>query len=35
MKRIADEAGYKEARAEYIKSVTRLAVAERQHVRRH
>src|SRR6266404_6139377 len=32
MKRIADEAGYKEARAEYIKSVTRLAVAERQHV---
>jgi F-type H+-transporting ATPase subunit epsilon len=28
MKRITDEAGYKEARAEYIKAVTRLAVAE-------
>jgi F-type H+-transporting ATPase subunit epsilon len=34
MKQISDEAGYKEARAEYIKSVTRLAVAERLHGRR-
>ena len=34
MKQISDEAGYKEARAEYIKSVTRLAVAERHHGRR-
>jgi F-type H+-transporting ATPase subunit epsilon len=30
MKRITDEAGYREARAAYIKAVTRLAVAERQ-----
>src|SRR5207245_3799924 len=28
MKRITDEAGYQEARAEYIRAVTRLAVAE-------
>lgn len=30
MKRITDEAGYREARAAYVMAVTRLAVAERQ-----
>jgi len=29
MKRISDEAGYNEAHAEYVRAVTRLAVAER------
>ncbi|HEX9202811.1 MAG TPA: ATP synthase delta/epsilon chain alpha-helix domain-containing protein, partial [Vicinamibacteria bacterium] len=29
MKRISDEAGYDEAHAEYVRAVTRLAVAER------
>ena len=33
LKVITDETGYKEARAEYVKSVTRLAVAERHHGR--
>jgi F-type H+-transporting ATPase subunit epsilon len=35
MKQITDEAGFREARAEYIRAVTRLAVAEHHHHPRH